>query len=155
MADLIQYIYRTRVVIHWDSNDTTLDFCDYLLRDLSKSYEYRSFIVEASKMSGQNCLNDYMTEYCIKFDKGWIQSFLKEKEMSSLISESIVYHSIGTMHMKLHGLDHNIKCSKEELAKIIIVNRHNGISPLVWENPKDSPYEIALNKINKILDTNK
>ena len=62
MADLLHYIYRERIVIHWDPADVELDFCDYLIRDLSMTKEYRRFLRNALRIHGQNGLREYMID---------------------------------------------------------------------------------------------
>ena len=149
MEDLLQYIYRERIVIHWDPEDPGLDFCEYLIRDLSMTREYRQFLKNALRIQGQNSLREYMIDYCIQFDLQWMRTFYGA-ELPDRIVRTVIYQSTGSMELKIQWLLGELECSLYELAESIINNRSTGLGPLIWPGAADTPYTRAAAKIADI-----
>ncbi len=110
MADLLQYIYRERIVVQRDPADRELDFCDYLVQDLRMTQEYSRFLKNALHIQGQNSLREYMIDYCIQFDLGWMRSFYG-KELPDQIVRTVIYQSTGSMELKIRWLLGQLDCS--------------------------------------------
>ena len=140
------------VVLHWNPFDKKLDFCDYLIRDFKMTDKYRFFLQPGCRMTGQNCLKDYMIDHCIQFDRRWMQTFYG-KPLPKNLEYAVLYHSAAGMYMKISYLQSDISCSLYEVAENIIEMRHAGLSHLFWENPEESPYAKAVKKIKNIKRT--
>ena len=71
--DLIQYIYLNRIIVEWADPDVDFPYYDALLKTFRRYIRYQRFLKQAILLTGQNCLADFMTDYCIEFDKTWHQ----------------------------------------------------------------------------------
>lgn len=153
--DLIQYTYKKNIVIQWDPYDKNLDFCDYLMEDLSRTMKYHHFLKEALDIHGQNNLKEYMVDYCIDFLQKWMQTYYPGSSMPDTLKYGIIFSASGAMFLKFQWIEEGINRPVFSVAKNIIDGLNRGLTPLFFQNPIDSPLEKAANKIQEIIENNK
>ena len=63
--DLIQYIYLNRIIVNWRSTESDLDYYSSLLDLFERFAKYHVFMKQALAISDQNCLSEFMIDYCM------------------------------------------------------------------------------------------
>ena len=145
--DLIQYIYLNRVIRKWKSASTDLDYYDSLVDSFHQYTKYHNFMKQACTMTGQNCLRDFMLEYCKKFDFEWHQKQYGEKPIPEALRFATEYHSIAAMSMTIAWILSDMPSSPEVMAENITKMRDAGLSHLLYKtHSDDNPYPKAANK---------
>ena len=143
--DLIQYIYESRVISHWKSpSNTSLNYYEATLDALKSDAEYHTFLKQACKMTGANCLVDYMYQYSKDFDCAWHQALYGKEPMPDELKFASEYHSAAGMHMRIQWILNDMPESPEELLDRFILLRLYSLNDLILEDlGEGSPYTAA------------
>lgn len=154
MDDLIQFTYKKNIVVHWNPQDKELDFCDHILEDFSQTMKYKKFLKDSFEINSPNNLQDYMVDYCIAFEKDWMQTFYGNEPMPEDLQNAVVFAAGGAMHIKIQWIRTDTKRAILDVVKDIIDNENRCLTPLFFSNPEDSPFYKASVKITQIIRDN-
>lgn len=140
--DLIQNIYLDKVITRWHVADTDLEYYNSLLDVFEKYVKYHRFMKQALSMSDQNCLREFMIDYCKKFDLEWHQKFYGDKPMPDELRFATEYHSIASMSITISWILSDMPSPPYIIAESIARMRDAGLSSLLYGN-HGSPYVMS------------
>lgn len=143
--DLIQYIYLNRIITNWKSADSDLDYCDSLLDVFDRYVKYHTFLKQALSQSDQNCLREFMLDYCKKFDLEWHQRYYGSEPMPDALRFATEYHAVASMSITIAWILSDMPSPPHVIAENIARMRDAGLSPLLYAK-KGSPYSIPDDK---------
>lgn len=139
--DLIQYIYNTKIVPDFHSDNMTIDFYKSLVDTFKNMKKYKNFMKQACQIEGQNCLKDYIFEHCQEFDLKWHQELYGCKPMPEALKFATKYHATASSSMSLSWILSDMPVSCEEIAKMIVDMRGIGMDVLFKDGEnKENPY---------------
>ena len=142
--DLIQYIYEHRVIAFFDDPASQqLDYYEATLTCLRCDAEYKTFMQQACRMSGPNCLADFMYNHSIHFDRTLHQSILGRPLTAEeqLISD---YHSAAVVRLRIDWILNGLPCSPEDIMRAILQARLFSLNELLYPGGEgDGPYAKA------------
>lgn len=138
--DLIQYIYNYRINANFNDPKSMQSFYDSLVCSYNNMIKYHSFLKQACKMEGQNCLKDYILKHCEEFDLAYHQSLYGSKPMPEALRFATKYHANASSNMTLSWILSDMPVSSEDLASLIVQMRSLGMAEL-FKNGKSNPYQ--------------
>ena len=146
--DLIQYIYKTRIVYNWNELDLSKqDYYDAKLSIFYNDIKYQNFIKQAVKITGTNCLVDFMYNDSQRFDRCWYQSFHGDKALTKEQFFASDYHSVAGVYMRIQWILDDFPISPEELLHDLIQVRLHSLNNIIFGNmSSESPYEQAIKR---------
>ena len=139
--DLIQQIYLDRIITRWKVVDTDLAYYDSLLDVFERYTRYHQFLKQALSQSDQNCLREFMLEYCKKFDLEWHQRYYGAGPMPDALRFATEYHAVASMSITIAWILSDMPSPPHVIAENITRMRDAGLSPLLY-NKNGSPYKI-------------
>ena len=143
--DLIQYVYEHRVISFFDDPASReLDYYEATLECLKCDAKYRIFMQQACRMSGANCLADFMYAHSVHFDRTMHQSILGRPLTAEeqLISD---YHSAAVVRLRIDWIQNGLPCPAEDLMRDILLVRLVALNDLLRLSSDDgSPYWEAV-----------
>lgn len=141
--DLICYIYDTYIVPDFDEHHMDIDFYESLLQTFQNIKKYHKFMKQACQIEGQNCLKDYIVEYCQQFDLKWHQNLYGSDPMPDDLKFATIYHANASSSMTLSWILSNMPVPCEEIVDMIVQMRGLGMDKLFHssENYLGSPYQ--------------
>ena len=145
--DLIQRIYLDRIISRWKSVDSDLEYYDSLLDVFDRYKRYQNFLKQALSMNDQNCLREFMIDYCKKFDLEWHQRYYGSEPMPDALRFATEYHAVASMSITIAWILSDMPSPPHVIAENIARMRDSGLSPLLY-NKKASPYKIPDVKSN-------
>jgi AcrR family transcriptional regulator len=138
--DLIQYIYLNRIIVEWADPDVDFPYYDALLKTFRRYIRYQRFLKQAILLTGQNCLADFMTDYCIEFDKTWHQRCYGDTPMPEDLCLATEYHSRAAMTMTIWWILSDMPVSPDFITDMITKMRDAGLSHMLCQRDGSSPY---------------
>lgn len=143
-ADLIVQIYLSRIIRLWHDIDLPTSYYEAML-DVYRQYEkYRSFMRQALSIHDQNCLRDFMFDYCIRFDYKWHQSLYGTAPLPENIRLALEYHSRAAMDLAIWWILSDSTIPPEMMVAMIQSMRESCISNLIGVAGTDeNPYRSA------------
>lgn len=140
--DLIHYVYDSKIIPDFNSNNMNIDFYDSLLLGLNNMKNYHYFMKQACLMEGQNCLRDYIFDHCRDFDLKWHQKLYGSKMMPKELQFATEYHSNASSSMTLSWILSDMPLSCESMAEMIVNMRSVGMDVLFQDSEtKGNPYK--------------
>lgn len=140
--DFLHYVYDTKIVHDFRSQNKNIKFYDSLLRSFKNMEKYHTFMKQACMMNEQNCLKDYIFEHCKDFDLKWHQELYGSKPMSEALTFATIYHATASSSMTLSWILSDMPVSCEEIAKMIVEMRGIGMDVLFKEGESNkNPYQ--------------
>ena len=143
--DLIQYVYEHRVIALWQvPTDLSLDYYNAKLSLLESDAKYYKFLKQALKLSGANCLRNFMYEHSKKFDRAWHQAFYGKEPLPEELVFASDYHSAAIMHMRIEWIMADIPIPPEQFLDNLIRMKAHSLNELIFKDrAAQSPYAIA------------
>lgn len=143
--DLIQYVYEHRVIALWRvPTDLNLDYYNAKLSLLESDAKYYKFLKQALKLSGANCLRDFMYEHSKNFDRAWHQAFYGKDPLPPELIFASDYHSAAIMHMRIQWIMDDIPIPPEQLLENFIHMKLFSLNEMIFQSrAAQSPYAIA------------
>lgn len=121
--DLIQYIYTHYILTAFpDDWDTMFQYNLCLIDYYNRILKYKKFMSQAIRMTCQNNLKNFMTQYLISWEKNWLETLYISKYKSSPPENFyfiLEYHSIGCVNMNLKWIEQDFPLRPEEMANHI------------------------------------
>lgn len=150
--DLIQYIYRTKIISYWKSpTDDDFDFAEALVACYEGDVKYRRFMKQAVMLGGQNCLRDYMVNFSNEFDCAWLEHVcgIKLTTHQRMVS---YYHSAAAMYVRIRWILDNENTSPLDMAKFAIQPRTLSLDGAITGSDcsTDGPYKRVLDRLNSM-----
>lgn len=128
--DLIQYIYRSRIIPDYSDADVNMHFYDSLLISFKNMKKYHVFMKQSCLMEGQNCLRDYIFSHCKEFDLKWHQKLFGSEPMPEALRFATEYHATASSSMTISWILSDMTASCEEMADLITRMRGIGMEKL-------------------------
>lgn len=144
--DLIQYIYSSRIIYRWQTPDENFSYYEELLKTFQTYIHYQRFLKQAIQMTGQNCLADFMTDYCIEFDRKWHQQCYGETPMPEDLVLATEYHSRAAMTMTIWWILSDMPVPSDVITGMIVNMRDAGLSHMLCLRDGRSPYRAEPDK---------
>lgn len=140
--DLIQYVYKEKIIPDFHDNNMNINFYDSLVIAFENIKKYHHFMKQACLMEGQNCLKDYIFNHCKEFDLKWHQELYGDEPMPESLRFATEYHATASSSMTLSWILSDMPVSCEEIAKMITEMRGLGMEQL-FKNGKNkgNPYK--------------
>ena len=140
--DLIQYVYKEKIIPDFHDNNMNISFYDSLVIAFENIKKYHHFMKQACLMEGQNCLKDYIFNHCKEFDLKWHQELYGDDPMPESLRFATEYHATASSSMTLSWILSDMPVSCEEIAKMITEMRGLGMEQL-FKNGKNkgNPYK--------------
>lgn len=114
-------------------------YYDALLKTFRRYIRYQRFLKQAILLTGQNCLADFMTDYCIEFDKTWHQRCYGDTPISDGLYLATEYHSHAAMAMTIWCILSDMPASPDFITDMIIKMRDAGLNHMLCQRDS-SPY---------------
>lgn len=115
-------------------------YYDALLKTFRRYIHYQRFLKQAILLTGQNCLADFMTDYCIEFDKTWHQRCYGDTPMPEDLCLATEYHSRAAMTMTIWWILSDMPVSPDFITDMITKMRDAGLSHMLCQRDGSSPY---------------
>lgn len=128
--DLIVYIYLSRIIPKFKIGVKDLDYYESVKEDFERFAKYHKFLKQACMLTGQNCMTDFMIDYCIKFDLEWLKALHGDKPLTKEQIFASKYHSMAAMNMAIAWILSDMPTSPDEMARQITTLRRYGLGPL-------------------------
>lgn len=140
--DLIQYVYKEKIIPDFHDNNMNISFYDSLVIAFENMKKYHHFMKQACLMEGQNCLKDYIFNHCKEFDLKWHQELYGDEPMPESLRFATEYHATASSSMTLSWILSDMPVSCEEISKMITEMRGIGMEQL-FKNGKNkgNPYK--------------
>lgn len=140
--DLIQYVYKEKIIPDFHDNNMNINFYDSLVIAFENMKKYHHFMKQACLMEGQNCLKDYIFNHCKEFDLKWHQELYGDEPMPESLRFATEYHATASSSMTLSWILSDMPVSCEEISKMITEMRGIGMEQL-FKNGKNkgNPYK--------------
>lgn len=139
--DLIQYIYRQKIIPDYYNQNMNINFKESLLASFYNMKKYNKFMKEACMVEGQNCLRDYIFEHCKEFDLKWHQTLYGSKPMGEALKFATEYHAYASTSMTLSWILSDMPVSVEEIVDMITRMRSIGMDKLFADGENGNPYK--------------
>ena len=140
--DLIQYVYKEKIIPDFHDNNMNISFYDSLVIDFENMKKYHHFMKQACLMEGQNCLKDYIFNHCKEFDLKWHQELYGDEPMPESLRFATEYHATASSSMTLSWILSDMPVSCEEISKMITEMRGIGMEQLFKNGKtKGNPYK--------------
>ena len=140
--DLIQYVYKEKIIPDFHDNNMNISFYDSLVIAFENMKKYHHFMKQACLMEGQNCLKDYIFNHCKEFDLKWHQELYGDEPMPESLRFATEYHATASSSMTLSWILSDMPVSCEEIAKMITEMRGIGMEQLFKNGKtKGNPYK--------------
>ena len=140
--DLIQYVYKEKIIPDFHDNNMNISFYDSLVIAFENIKKYHHFMKQACLMEGQNCLKDYIFNHCKEFDLKWHQELYGDEPMPESLRFATEYHATASSSMTLSWILSDMPVSCEEIAKMITEMRGIGMEQLFKNGKtKGNPYK--------------
>lgn len=146
--DLIQQIYLDRIIYDWRSADSDMDYYEHTLAAFERFAQYHTFLKQALSMDGQNCLREFMVDYCKEFDLKWHQHHYGAEPMPSALRFATEYHAIATISIAITWILSDMPSPPHAVVENITRMRDAGLSPLLYGG-EGSPYVASMEEISK------
>ena len=112
------------------------------IRDRFDRYaRYQYFLKQALSLNDQNCLREFMIDYCKKFDLEWHQRYYGTEPMPDALRFATEYHAVASMSITIAWILSDMPSPPHVIAENIARMRDAGLSPLLYDK-KGSPYII-------------
>lgn len=150
--DLIQYVYRTKIIPSWQSpKDDSFDFAEALVACYENDIKYRKFMKQAVMLGGQNCLRDYMVNFANEFDCSWVEHVCGVRLTTHQRMVSY-YHSAAAMYVRIRWILDNENTSPLDMAKFAIQMRTVSLDCSIMgeDDAPKGPYKQVLAKLNSM-----
>ncbi|MDO4537472.1 MAG: TetR family transcriptional regulator [Coriobacteriales bacterium] len=138
--DLICQVYEQRMVRAFNGAQEGFAYRDELVAALREMRAHGTFLRQACKMSGQNCLAQHMLERATNFDLEWHQRLWGEDPMPEELRLATVYHVTASVQMSLSWILSGFAANEEELADLISRMREIGMEAFFAQVPASNPY---------------
>ena len=143
-ADLILQIYLTRIIRLWHSIELPMSYYDAMLDVYHQYSKYKTFMKQALSINEQNCLADFMVDYCIKFDYEWHQSLYGSSPLPDHIRLAIEYHSRAAMDIAIWWIISDSTIAPESIVTMIQNMRDSTLSDLLGiKDTHSNPYSTS------------
>lgn len=140
--DLIQYVYKEKIIPDFHDNNMNINFYDSLVIAFENMKKYHHFMKQACLMEGQNCLKDYIFNHCKEFDLKWHQELYGDEPMPESLRFATEYHATASSSMTLSWILSDMPVSCEEISKMITEMRGIGMEQLFKNGKtKGNPYK--------------
>ena len=140
--DLIQYVYKEKIIPDFHDNNMNISFYDSLVIAFDNMKKYHTFMKQACLMEGQNCLKDYIFNHCKEFDLKWHQELYGDEPMPETLRFATEYHAMASSSMTLSWILSDMPVSCEEISKMITEMRGIGMEQLFKNGKiKGNPYK--------------
>ena len=140
--DLIQYVYKEKIIPDFHDNNMNIRFYDSLVIAFENMKKYHHFMKQACLMEGQNCLKDYIFNHCKEFDLKWHQELYGDEPMPESLRFATEYHATASSSMTLSWILSDMPVSCEEISKMITEMRGIGMEQLFKNGKtKGNPYK--------------
>ena len=140
--DLIQYVYKEKIIPDFHDNNMNISFYDSLVIAFENMKKYHHFMKQACLMEGQNCLKDYIFNHCKEFDLKWHQELYGDEPMPESLRFATEYHATASSSMTLSWILSDMPVSCEEISKMITEMRGIGMKQLFKNGKtKGNPYK--------------
>ena len=140
--DLIQYVYKEKIIPDFHDNNMNISFYDSLVIAFENMKKYHHFMKQACLMEGQNCLKDYIFNHCKEFDLKWHQELYGDEPMPESLRFATEYHATASSSMTLSWILSDMPVSCEEISKMITEMRGLGMEQLFKNGKiKGNPYK--------------
>ena len=140
--DLIQYVYKEKIIPDFHDNNMNISFYDSLVIAFDNMKKYHTFMKQACLMEGQNCLKDYIFNHCKEFDLKWHQELYVDEPMPETLRFATEYHAMASSSMTLSWILSDMPVSCEEISKMITEMRGIGMEQLFKNGKiKGNPYK--------------
>ena len=140
--DLIQYVYKEKIIPDFHDNNMNISFYDSLVIVFENMKKYHYFMKQACLMEGQNCLKDYIFNHCKEFDLKWHQELYGDEPMPESLRFATEYHATASSSMTLSWILSDMPVSCEEISKMITEMRGIGMEQLFKNGKtKGNPYK--------------
>lgn len=140
--DLIQYVYKEKIIPDFHDNNMNISFYDSLVIAFENIKKYHHFMKQACLMEGQNCLKDYIFNHCKEFDLKWHQELYGDEPMPESLRFATEYHATASSSMTLSWILSDMPVSCEEISKMITEMRGIGMEQLFKNGKtKGNPYK--------------
>lgn len=138
-ADLIIQIYYTRILRLWHNIELPVPYFDAMIDVYNQYSEYKTFMKQALSIHDQNCLSDFMFEYCIKIDYEWHQHLYGSSPLPEDIRLAVEYHSRAAMDLAIWWIVSDATIAPETIVTMIQTMRNFTLSTLL--GIKDTPID--------------
>ena len=128
--DLICKTYERRMVRAFNAPPVGFAFRDELERSLARMRKHGSFMRQAAKLRGQNCLTEHALARAQEFDLAWHQSLWGPSPMPEELRLATTYHAMASTHMALSWILSGFPSPESELADLITRMRGIGMERL-------------------------
>ena len=140
--DLIQYVYKEKIIPDFHDNNMNISFYDSLVIAFENMKKYHHFMKQACLMEGQNCLKDYIFNHCKEFDLKWHQELYGDEPLPESLRFATEYHATASSSMTLSWILSDMPVSCEEISKMITEMRGIGMEQLFKNGKtKGNPYK--------------
>ena len=140
--DLIQYVYKEKIIPDFHDNNMNISFYDSLVIAFENMKKYHHFMKQACLMEGQNCLKDYIFNHCKEFDLKGHQELYGDEPMPESLRFATEYHATASSSMTLSWILSDMPVSCEEISKMITEMRGIGMEQLFKNGKtKGNPYK--------------
>lgn len=140
--DLIQYIYLTRIIPHFDNPQNEISFYDSMVDVFQRMKKYHQFMKQALLIEGQNNLKDYIFQHCKEFDLEFHQRRYGSQPMPDALRFATEYHATASSSVTISWVLSDMPASCEEMARLITDLRSVGMEKLFEDGEtKGNPYK--------------
>lgn len=137
--DLIQYVYKTKIIPDFNDVKTQMDFKQSMLKTFNNMKTYKIFMKQACLMEGQNCLRDYIFDHCQTYDLAW-HELLYGQELPEALRFATIYHANASSSMTLSWILSDMVVDSEEMATMITNLRSIGMD-ILFKDGNKNPYQ--------------
>ena len=137
--DFIHQIYLDRIITNWKSADSDIDYYASLINVFERYARYHNFLKQALSQNDQNCLRDFMIEYCKQFDLKWHQKYYGADPMPDELRFATEYNAVASMSITITWILSDMPSPPCVVAENIARMRDACLSPMLYDR-NGSPY---------------
>lgn len=116
--DVICSIYHDMILADWDSEDRNQKYYEGCVDFYRRMTDYSAFLMQACSITGQNCLCDYMRVYSLEWETKQLTKLYGDP-LPAILTETVRYHSSGSMTLCIDWILDGMKTSPEINARYI------------------------------------
>lgn len=131
--DLIIYTFLSRVAPQFVEIDDKFSYYEARIATFRAFAAYHSFLKQALSISVQNCLRDFITEFCVRFDYDWLVRHRGGRPLTNEQTFASRYHSIACINMEIQWVLQDMPITPEAMAEQITDLQRFGLSPFMEE----------------------
>ena len=126
MNHLITDIWESRILKNsWDGlTESQEDYRLGCLLSFKRYMKYQRFMRQACRMTGQNCLRDYMVASSIRFEEHHLGKDFSDSHKPEELRFLTRYHAYAITNLVIEWLENNCRQKPEVLADLVTKTRY-------------------------------